>query len=158
MLDYYKSRLDIYGQQLGDQLRAEPSQSQQQGEQKDKKDEKNDKKKDEKKDQKQPPKGEAGPKTLKVIGGFGNSSMVPKILAEVTLRVVDYYKARIELINGALKSMTEDPALSQSGAALYTLYILNGVPEAVLIDSSAKDRQMFVFAGRFRVKQLNPSA
>jgi hypothetical protein len=149
LLEYYKERLDLYSQQLSEQLRADVTHSQQQ----------DSSQKDDKKEQKKdkPQKIEKNDNThriMRVIGGQGNSSLVPKIVAEIALRVVEYYKSRIEAVSAALKALAEDPVLSQSGAGLYILYINNGVPDTMVIDSMEKPREALTFAGRFKIKPM----
>ena len=134
LLQYYKARQEEYGHQLGEQLRtpqgAPPPRE---------------KKEDQKKD-----KGGQQPRGWSKIGTLLVSVSDPKgALSQVTLRIVDDYKARVEKVSGALKSFQDVDTLSQAGTVTYTLFIFMGVPEGVIMETTAK-REIFAFTARFR--------
>ena len=138
LLEYYKSRQEEYGHQLGEYLRSE--QSPQRPEREAKKDSKKDK--------------DGQPQLSKGWARVGNlivNSSDPKGgLAQVTLRIVDDYKARVEKVSDALKSFKDVDTLSQSGTTTYTLFVFKGVPEAVIVERAEKRVEAFAFSSTFR--------
>ncbi|MDG6991002.1 MAG: hypothetical protein JRM99_06235 [Nitrososphaerota archaeon] len=134
LLQYYKARQEEYGHQLGEQLRSAPSAPPPK-----------EKKEDSKKDKgAQVPRGWAKVGTLPV-----NSSDPQGALAQVTLRIVDDYKSRVERVSDALKSFQDVDTLSQQGTKSYTLFVFKGVPEGVIVEGMAK-HEVFAFTARFR--------
>ena len=138
LLGYYKTRLEEYAQQLAEELRSAPDAPEQSRR------EKKDSKKG-KDDPKQVPRG------WRKVGSLAvNGTDTKRALAEVTLRIVDDYKARIDKISEALKSFDEVDTLSQPGTSAYTLFIYRGVPEAVLVNTMEKKQEVFAFSAKFR--------
>lgn len=138
LLEYYKARQDEYGQQLAEELRSaqeapQPAQRQEKESKKDK----------------------DGPRPMAKgwsrVGSLPVNSSDPRhALAEVTLRIIDDYKARVERIAEALKSLQDVDSLSQPGTKAYTLFIYRGVPEGVIVDDLAKKQEVFAFTASFR--------
>ena len=136
MLQYYKTRQEEYGHQLGEQLRSPQGSSQ--GKEKQEKDSKKEKG------------GQQAPKGWFKVGSLPVNSSDPKgALAQVTLRIVDDYKGRVEKLSDALKSFQEVDTLSQQGTKSYTLFVYKGVPEGVIVEGMEK-REVFAFAANFR--------
>jgi hypothetical protein len=137
LLQYYRTRLDEYGQQLAGHLRGadEPSAVKPSV-------------KDAKKD-----KGAAQPSAkgwARVGSWLVNSSDAKGAYAQLTLRIVDDYKARVEKIAEALKSFKDVDSLSQPGTRSYTLFIFKGVPEAVVVEGLSRKVEAFAFSASFR--------
>ncbi|MDG6990657.1 MAG: hypothetical protein JRM99_04465 [Nitrososphaerota archaeon] len=135
LLQYYKTRQEEYGHQLGEQLRNPQAEAP-------KKEKKEEAKKD--KGEKPTPKGWVRVGSLPV-----NSSDPQGALAQVTLRIVDDYKSRVERVSDSLKSFQDVDTLSQVGTKTYTLFVYKGVPEGVIVESVAK-KEVFAFTARFR--------
>ena len=140
LLQYYKSRQEEYGQQLAEHLRS--SQSPQPQKKSEEKEQKKDKK--DKKDQQPVAKGWARVGSLPV-----NTSDPLGARAQVTLRIVEDYKSRVEKVSEALKSFSDVDSLGRPGTSSYTLFVFKGVPEGVIVEAIAK-KEVFAFAGRFR--------
>lgn len=138
LLQYYKTRQEEYGHQLGEQLRSAQETPKER-----KKAEKEAKKE---KGGKQPvAKGWSRVGPLLVNTGDAGAA-----IAEVTLRIVDDYKARVERVSDALKAFNDVDTLSQAGTRSYTLLVFRGVPEAVIIGEDAKKVEAFAFSGSFK--------
>ncbi|MDG6982841.1 MAG: hypothetical protein JRM74_05230 [Nitrososphaerota archaeon] len=136
LLEYYKTRQEEYGHQLGEQLRN--PQGQAPPREKPEKESKKDKG------------GQGAPRGWVKVGSLPVNSSDPQgALAQVTLRIVDDYKSRVERLSDALKSFLEVDTLSQNGTRSYTLFIFKGVPEGVIVEGMVK-REVFAFAARFR--------
>ena len=136
LLQYYKTRQEEYGHQLGEQLRspaAAPGPKEKQ--------------------EKEPKKEKGQPQTARGWTRVGtlpvNMSDPQGAFAQLTLRIVDDYKSRVEKVSEALKSFQDVDTLSQAGSKSYTLFVFKGVPEGVIVESAAK-RDVFAFAARFR--------
>jgi hypothetical protein len=133
MLQYYKGRQEEYGHQLGEQLRS--PQGPPQAKEKEGKKEKG---------------GQQAPKGWFKVGSLPVNASDPKgALAQVTLRIVDDYKSRVEKLSDALKSFQEVDTLSQQGTRSYTLFVYKGVPEGVIVEGMVK-KEVFAFTARFR--------
>ena len=135
LLEYYKTRHDEYGQQLGEHLRGTSDVGQGAPKQ-DKKD-------------------KGGPKTTakgwtKVGDLPVNVSDPAGALAQVTLRIVDDYKVKVERVTDALKSFKDIDSISQGAGTSYTLFIMKGVPEAVIVEYTAKKMEAFAFTASFK--------
>lgn len=140
LLEYYKSRLEEYGQRLAEHLRSgegdpvpQPDYSHDREGKKDKG------------GQQSTAKGWSKVGTLLV-----NTSDTRGAMAQVTLRIVDDYKSRVERISAALRSFGDVDTLSQPGTKSYTLFVYRGVPEAVIVENLAKKAEAFAFSGTFR--------
>ena len=107
LLEYYKARHEEYGQQLGEHLRRaqEPSQVAQKAE-------KLEKQQKGKEGQQATAKGWAKVGTLPV-----NVTDSLGALAQVTLRIVEDYKSRIERVTDVLKSFKDIDSLSQGAGS-----------------------------------------
>ena len=138
MLEYYRTKHEEYGQQLAEHLRIsqEPSRGAPKPEKSEKK---------EKGAQQATAKGWTRIGTLPV-----NITDPQGALAQVTLRIVEDYKAKVEKITDALKSFKDIESVSQGAGAEYTLFIIRGVPEAVIVEYSTKKVEAFVFNASFR--------
>ena len=134
LLQYYKARQEEYGHQLGEQLRSPQGEAP--------KKEKKEKKED--KGAQQPVRGWTKVGSLPV-----NTSDTQGALSQVTLRIVDDYKSRVERVSEALKSFQDVDSLSQAGTKSYTLFVYKGVPEGVIVEDMSK-KEVFAFTGRFR--------
>lgn len=78
-----------------------------------------------------------------------NSSDPQKALAEVTLKIVDDYKTKVDKTNEALKSLDEIEAHGP-GSSNMVFFINRGVPEAVILQEAASRQGTFAFSGSFR--------
>ncbi len=135
LLQYYKARQEEYGHQLGEQLRNPQEAAPQ---------------KDKKEDSKKDKGGQQTPRGWTRVGGLPVNVSDPQgALAQVTLRIVDDYKSRVERVTDALKSFQEVDTLSQAGTKSYTLFVFRGVPEGVIVESMPK-REAFAFTAGFR--------
>lgn len=137
LLQYYRSRLDEYGQQLAGHLRGFNESTGPKPTEKEAKKDKN--------GHQPAAKGWAKVGTLPV-----NSTDVRGALAQVTLRIVEDYKSRVERISEALKSFKDVDTLSQPGTKSYILFVYKGVPEAVVVEAVDKKVEAFAFAATFR--------
>lgn len=138
LVQYYKTRLEEYGQQLAGHLRSG-----------------NDAKPPRQAQEKESKKDKGGQQPLargwsKVGSLLVNSSDAREALSQVTLRIVDDYKLRVEKVSEALKSFRDVDTLSQPGTKSYTLLVFKGVPEAVIVEDLAKKQELFAFSANFR--------
>ena len=137
LLEYYKTKHEEYAQQLGEHLRAvqEPKAA-------------NGPKKPDKKD-----KG-AQPTTAKGWTRLGelpvNVTDPQGALAQVTLRIVEDYKAKVERLTDVLKAFRDIESVTQGAGASYVLFIMKGVPEGVIVEHSTEKVEAFAFAASFR--------
>ena len=138
LLEYYKSKHEEYGQQLGEHLRgtSEVREGAPKQEKADKKD---------KGGQKPTAKGWTRVGELPV-----NVSDPTGALAQVTLRIVEDYKAKVDRLTETLKSFKDIDSVSQGAGTSYTLYIMRGVPEGVIVEYTARRVEAFAFAASFR--------
>jgi len=137
LLEYYKARSEEYGQLMGELLRSTQASNQGQNEVRDAK--------QTKEGQKPLAKG-----WLKAGSLHVNTSDTQRALAEVTLRIVDDYKVRIEKTAEALKSFSEVESLNFSAESAFTLFINRGLPEAFILNGALKRPEAFAFATKFR--------
>jgi hypothetical protein len=135
LLDYYKLRSEEYGGQMGELLRADQPKGEEGREPKEGK---------APKDAKLAAKGWLKMGSLPV-----NSSDPQKAMAEVTLKIVEEYKLKVERTTEALKSLDEIEAHNSASANL-VFYISRGVPEAVIVEPGAPKLETFAFSGSFR--------
>ena len=135
LLQYYRARQDEYGHQLGEQLRSPQGSQPKEKPQKDSKKDKG---------------GQQASRGWVKVGSLPvNTSDPGGATAQVTLRIVDDYKSRVEKVSEALKSFPEVDTLSQAGTKSYTLFVYKGVPEGVIVEDTVK-REAFAFAANFR--------
>jgi len=139
LLEYYKMRSEEYGGQMGELLRIAQAGAQEGKDQKDAKDAKA---------PKDAPKQQA--KGWVKMGALPvNSSDPQRAIAEVTLKIVEEYKIKVERTSEALKSLDEIESRA-AGSANLVFYVNRGVPEAVIIEGSAPKQETFAFSGSFR--------
>lgn len=138
LLQYYKARQEEYGHQLGEHLRRGPEAPRPE-------EERGKEPKKEKGGQQPTAKGWTRAGSLPV-----NTSDTRGALAQVTLRIVDDYKSRVEKVSEALKSFQEVDNLSQPGTKSYTLFVYKGVPEGVIVESLPQKLEPFAFSATFR--------
>lgn len=125
MIEYYKAKHEEYGQQMGGLLRG-PAPQPSGG-------------KEGKKETKE------GREAAKVLGrGWVKVGTLPvntgdsvRAMGEVTLKIVDEYKARVEKTSEALKSLSDLQSINVSDASAFTLFINRGVPEALIVADAA---------------------
>lgn len=138
LLQYYKTRQEEYGHQLAGHLRSAqdlPASSET----------------PDRESRKEKGSQQATVKGWTKIGSLAvNSSDSRGAYAQVTLRIVEDYKSRVEKISEALKSFKDVDTLSQPGTKSYTLFIYKGVPEAVVVEGLAKKLEAFAFSASFR--------
>ena len=139
LLEYYKMRSEEYGGQMGELLRVAQAGAQEGKDQKDAKDSKAPKDA-----AKQQAKGWVKMGALPV-----NSSDPQRAIAEVTLKIVEEYKIKVERTTEALKSLDEIESRA-AGSANLVFYVNRGVPEAVIIEGTAPKQETFAFSGSFR--------
>lgn len=136
LLQYYKTRQDEYGQQLAEHLRSSQGSAQP----------KERPEKDAKKGGQQ-----AVAKGWSKVGNLlVNTTDALGAYAQVTLRIVEDYKSRVERVSDALKSFKDVDTLSQPGTKSYTLFVYKGVPEAVVVENLEKRMEAFAFSASFR--------
>lgn len=133
LLAYYKAKSEEYGRQMGELLRnSKPSAP-------------------ETKDSKAPKEGQrAAAKGWVKIGSLPvNMSEPQKAVAEVTLKIVDDCRSKVEKTSEALKSL--DEIESRCGVSQYLVFFISkGVPEAVITEEAAKRQELFAFTAKFR--------
>lgn len=143
LLQYYKAKLDEYGQQLGVHLRnGQESQAAAPVEREQKK---------EKKDKKEKTGKQVVSKGWTRVGSLPVSvSNTDAGISEVTLKIVDDYKMKVEKVGEALKSFKDVDQLGQMGSKSYTLFMYRGVPEGIVIGDLEKRAEAFVFSASFK--------
>lgn len=135
MLEYNKQRLEEYGAQLSSELRGkESTDGDKQKPQKDAK--KNDK----------PQKTDVASGLMKVY-----TTNTSRVVAELTLQLVDEYKARVEALGDILKTFGDVESVSLPGTVSYTMFIVRGVPKAIVVESSDSKRETFNFSGAYKI-------
>jgi hypothetical protein len=138
MLEYYRMKSEEYGQQMGGLLREAPPPSA-----------------EAKENRKE---GKGGKEAGKVVArGWVKVGTLPvntgdtaKALGEVTLKIVEEYKARVAKTGDALKSFNDLESINVGDGSAYTLFISRGVPDALIVSVSEKARAAFSFAAKFR--------
>lgn len=139
LVQYYKTKQEEYGGQLSEHLRSAQGGASPQPKEKPDKEQKKDK-------GSQPTAGgwsKVG--TLSVNGSDSRGA-----LAQVTLRIVEDYKSKVEKVSEALKSFKDVDTLSQPGTMSYTLFMYKGVPEGVIVESLERKLEAFAFSASFR--------
>lgn len=135
LADYYQNEVDGIGSKAGDLLRDGPAPVEEK--EKDKRDKKD---------------AKGGPNSWFRIGTLMvNASDVKTAETEISLQLLKEYKAKAASVNDALKSFDESAAMSLPDSSEYMVYLRNGVPERILVNSDKKKPPAFAFAARFRV-------
>ena len=134
MLEFYNTKSQEYGQQMGGLLRGEaPGPAEGKAG------------KEGKEGGKVAAKGWMKVGTLPVSTGDST-----KALGEVTLKIVDEYKMRSARTAEALKAFNNLESINVSDGSSYVMFINRGVPEALIVNESKAKREPFSFVGRFR--------
>ncbi len=133
LLQHYKAKSEEYGGQMGELLRGAQQPVQELKEAKPTKEA-----------QKVGVKGWVRMGTMPV-----NASEPLKALGEVTLKIVEDCKMKVEKTAEALKSFDEVDT-RMPGSPSLILFINRGVPEALIVDEGSKRSEIFAFNARFR--------
>ncbi|MDG6898931.1 MAG: hypothetical protein JRN24_04235 [Nitrososphaerota archaeon] len=133
LLAHYKAKSEEYGGQMGELLRVAQPTGQ------------------ESKESKPAKEGQkVGAKGWMKMGSLPvNMSDPQRAISEVTLKIVEDYRLKIEKTGDALKSLDEIESHSSGGQG-YVFFISKGVPEAVVVEETAKKQELFVFSAKFR--------
>ncbi len=139
LIEAYKKQIDLHGDKLGSLLRAEPQATKQ-----DKKDAKSDKSSDTK--TKVSSKG-----WIKMGSMLFNTSDPITGTTEVIFQIHEEMKQKLARVAESLKSFEEASGSIIPEGALYILYLRNGIPERMIVDSEEKKGSTFSFEGSFKI-------
>ncbi len=139
LIENYQKQIDVHGDKLGSLLRAEPQAAKQ-----DKKEAKSDKSSDAK--TKVTSKG-----WIKIGGMLFNTSDPRTGTTEVIFQIHDEMKQKLARVAESLKSFEEASGSIIPEGAVYLLYLRNGVPERLIVDSQERKASTFSFEGRFKI-------
>ncbi len=139
LIENYQKQIDLHGDKLGSLLRADPQPAKQ-----DKKDAKSDKLAE--------GKGRVASKGWIKIGGMLFNTSDPRTgTTEVIFQIHDEMKQKLARVAESLKSFEEASGSIIPEGAVYLLYIRNGVPERLIVDSRERKASTFSFEGRFKI-------
>lgn len=136
LLDYYQEEVNRYGEWLGDLIRGsgQPTEPN------------TDKKaKDPKKKEKTVAKGWT--KMGQMLANFSDPNAAT---TEVLLNVVDDFKQKISVITEVLKSFEKEISNIPDSAS-YILWISEGVPTRLIVDSGQAKQERFGFSAEFQI-------
>lgn len=139
LIENYQKQIDQHGDRLGSLLRAEPQAAKQ-----DKKDAKSDKSSDAK--AKVTSRG-----WIKMGSMLFNTSDPRTGTTEVIFQIHEEMKQKLARVAESLKSFEEASGSIIPEGAQYILYLRNGVPERLIVDSQEKKASTFSFEGRFKI-------
>jgi hypothetical protein len=139
--EFYQKEAEKYGDKLGGMLRTGGGES---GAKEEKKQDKGDKKGDQK---------------AKVAGGgwvkmgtlMLNTANTGPAMTEVMYQIHEDLKQKAARTNEALKSFEQSAATLIPQNAILQLYVRNGVPERIIVETGEAKKAVFNFDGRFRV-------
>ncbi len=139
LIEGYQKQIDQHADKLGTLLRADPQAAKQ-----DKKDAKSGKPPDSK--SKVTSRG-----WIKVGNMLFNTSDPKSGSTEVIFQIHEEIKQKLARVAESLKSFEEASASIIPDGALYLLYIRNGIPERLIVDSQGKKASTFSFEGTFKI-------
>lgn len=139
LIENYQKQVDQHGDKLGSLLRADPQVPKQ-----DKKEAKSDKSSD--------AKGRLTSKGWLKLGSMLFNTSDPRTgTTEVIFQIHEEMKQKLARVAESLKSFEEASGSIIPDGAVYLLYLRNGIPERLIVDSQEKKTSTFSFEGRFRI-------
>ncbi|MCS4537950.1 MAG: hypothetical protein HYY67_03725 [Thaumarchaeota archaeon] len=140
LTEHYQREADKYGEWLGKLIRAP---QQQEGSQKDK---------NAHKDQKVKGSNKPLSKGWSKMGQMFVNLSDPNVgMTEVLFDVFEEFKLKISKTTEALKSLESIESLGKQEGASYMLYLVDGVPSKLVIDTQNARPQQFIFSADFQV-------
>ncbi len=137
LVDYYQQETANYGDKLGTLLRpAEQTKSA-------------DKEADSEKSAQKGKRVQRG--WVKMGSLLVNTSDPATGMTEVMFQLNEEFKQKLARTSEALKSFEEFANTSIPEGAVYSLHLRNGVPERLVVDSTAPKRESFSFSAKFRL-------
>jgi hypothetical protein len=145
LAEYYQKEAEKYGDKLGSMLRTGPSESAPKKE--DKKQEK-----DDKKGEKGDPKQRPGAGGWIRMGSIMINTVNPEAAnTEVMYQVHEELKVKLARTNEALKSFETSANTLIPHNTVLQLYIKNGIPERIIVETQEVKKATFNFDGKFRI-------
>ncbi len=139
LIENYQKQIDQHGDKLGSLLRADPQPPKQ-----DKKEAKSDKPSD--------AKGRLTSKGWTKMGNMLFNTSDPRTgTTEVIFQIHEEMKQKLARVAESLKSFEEASGSIIPDGAVYLLYLRNGIPERLIVDSQEKKSSAFSFEGRFKI-------